>query len=228
MNEEIVGYHGTKKEYEKAIVQSGFKESKANRGHWLVRGIYFYGNIYYAIEWGIVNFSSQWNNYNNFISDCSVIQCFIDVDNFNIMDLNDPIGYIYYLKILEIVEQKFPDKIESIRNNGDVQIIQLLEEIEIKTGEKYISMFDIVVADYPKDIYKKKEGKRPGDFLPCIQKQICVKNSDAIKEIKAMKLDNSFIKSYFDTIIKNREENENEKQRRNIGKAARKNKKYTR
>lgn len=230
MNEEtlIKCYHGTSKENEIKILKEGFKESKPNQGHWLGKGVYFYENIYYAIEWGIIYFLNNSATYDEYTEKCTVIETKINLDDFEILDLNDPIGYKYYLEIEKNIKERFPEKIKNIENDGDIELIRLMEKIEEETHNSYISMFDILIASYPKDIYKKGNKKIKGNFLPCIQKQICVKNKKAINEITSVNLNKSEIERYFYIIMDNRRENENEKQCRIIKNAIRKDKKYSR
>ena len=45
----------------------------------------------------------------------------------------------------------------------------------------------------------------PGDFISCVQKQICVKNPQAIKTVKELK-HNEMTKRMFNLIKKNRGE----------------------
>lgn len=229
MNEEsiIKCYHGTSKENEIGILQNGFEESKPKQSHWLGKGIYFYENIYYAIEWGIIWFLNNNMNYDEYIDKCAIIEAKINLEGFEILDLNDPIGYEYYMEIEKNIKERFPEKVKNIENNGDIELIKLLEEIEEETKENYISVFDILIAIYPKDIYKKGIQKIKGNFLPCVQKQICIKNPDAIMKIESLSLDQDIIKSYFCIIIKNRGKNENEEQCRIIKKTIGKNKKYS-
>lgn len=230
MNEEcvIVGYHGTSKDSCKNILTNGFKSSRAMEGHWLGTGVYFYENIYYAIEWGIIRFLSGNNNYEFYKEQCSVIKGVLNYEKYEVLDLNDPLGYEIYQEILKNIKERFPNIIDKINNGNDIEIIRLIEEIEKKTGEEYISIFDIITADYPKDIYNKQLKKTWGNFLPCVQKQICVKNKDVIERYEEVNLDDVKGKIYFDLIIKNREEYKNEKQSRIIKKATRENKKYSR
>ena len=229
MNEKtLIGYHGTTKECCANILLHKFDASKALEGHWLGTGIYFYENLYYAIEWGIIKFTNGNNDYEYYKEQCAVIKCILNYEEYNLLDLNDPLGYELYQAILDNIQERFPDKMAKIKNGNDIEIIRLLEELEYKTGEKYISMFDIIIADYPKDIYGKKIKKQYGNFLPCIQKQICVKNEKVIESYREIDVDAENGKLYFDTIIKNREVYENEKQSRIIAKTIRKNKKYSR
>lgn len=229
MNEitKMIGYHGTDKSNEDSILKNGFEESKPQKGHWLGRGVYFYENIYYAIEWGIVCFNIAKDKFKDYIKKSSVIKAVIDYDKLEVLDLNDPIGYIYYNEIMQYIKENFPKRIAEIEQDGDIQIIRLLEEIEEETGELYISMFDVVVANYLKDIYKKGTEKIKGNFLPCIQKQICVKNNKAIKQIEKVDLTDSCIEEYYNIIKTNRRRMDNEKQYKIIKTTARKNKKYS-
>lgn len=60
MNEEILlGYHATDIKNIESIINDGFVESKASKGHWLGRGIYFFENLYYAVEWEIIGVIKQ-------------------------------------------------------------------------------------------------------------------------------------------------------------------------
>lgn len=229
MDEEtkIKCYHGTSKENQESILMEGFRESKPKKGHWLGQGVYFYQNIYYAIEWNIINYTKKGDSYEDFTIKSTIIKATLNFEKFELLDLNDPIGYSYYLEIIENIKEKFPEKIKKIERNGDIEIIRLLEELEEKTGKQYISMFDVLMADYPKDIYNKRNKNIKGNFLPCIQKQICVKNKDVIEKIETINLKDKEIKDYFDTIKKNREVYKNEKQHRIIKKVSKKNKRNT-
>lgn len=205
MNEKVMlkCYHGTKKENQQKILKEGFKLSEACKGHWLGKGIYFYTNLYYALEWVIIGN----NKYKDFIANGAILEANINCSDYELLDLNDPIGYKFYLEIIEIIKEKFPEKVNKIKNNdGDIEIIRLIEKIEKQINEDYISKFDILKADYPKDIYKKGNKKRTGDFLPCIQEQICVKNKNAIENINGIDLTSEHIKEYFYIIKQNREE----------------------
>lgn len=203
---EVKCYHATKKDNQELILNKGFKESEACKGYWLGKGVYFYKNIYYAVEWVIIKFIKD-NEYEVFLQNGTILKATINCKDYDLLDLNDPIGYKTYSEIIHYIKNKFPEKILKIERSGDIEIIRLIEEIEKLTGEKYISLFDILIANYPKDIYKKGNSKKNGDFLPCIQKQICVKNKDAIENIETMDLNDNVIKNYFDIIKKNREEN---------------------
>ena len=216
------------KNLSKKYQKIGFEESKARRDHWLGRGIYFYQNVYYAIEWGIIRFIDENDEFDEYIEKCAIIEAILDLEDFEFLDLNDPIDYIYYLKIIDNIKKRFPEKIKKIENGNDIEIIRLMEELEEETGEEYISAFDMIMADYPKEIYKKGNRNKTGNFLPCIQKQICVKNKDVIKKIKELNLNDDSIKTYFCIIKKNRRENKNEKQDRTIGKIGKKNNRNTR
>ena len=229
MDEEtLIGYHGTSKCNCRDIIKNGFKASRAQEGHWLGTGVYFYENIYYAIEWGIIRFLFGNNNYNLYREKCSVIKGILNCKKYEVLDLNDPLGYEIYQEILKNIQERFPNTIEKINNGKDVEIIRLLEEVERKTGENYISMFDVITADYPKNIYNKKPENIWGNFLPCIQKQICVKNDNVIEKYEEVDIDKENGQTYFQVITKNREEYKNEKQSRIVKKTARENKKYSR
>ena len=83
------------------------------------------------------------------------------------------------------------------------------------------------ILDKIKDIYNKGNKNIKGNFLPCIQKQICVKNNNVIEKIEAVNLKNKEIKDYFDIIKMNREVYKNEKQYRIIKRVSTENKRNT-
>lgn len=226
--ERIIGYHSTKKTSAKDILKDGFTASEAREGHWLGKGIYLYENIYYAVEWGIIFFIVSKDNFREYSQKCSILKVVLNYKNREWLDLNDPIGFRYYLEIVKNLEERFPEKIEKIKRDSDIEVIRLIEEIEEVTGERYISEFDFITADYPKDIYKKGNQKIEGNFLPCIQKQICIKNEEIIQDVKEVNLRSSKIKKYFNIISENRKEIKNEKQPKVIRKTSRKNQKYSR
>ena len=59
--EKVIGYHTTAIENVEDILKKGFHMSPSDRGHWLGRGIYFFSDLYFATEWGIIGVIKKMN-----------------------------------------------------------------------------------------------------------------------------------------------------------------------
>lgn len=207
MNEKTLeGYHATSKENIQAIIENGFIESKANRGHWLGKGIYLFENLYYAIEWEIIGvIKHDITNYDEIKQKCGILIVDLDIDNYNIIDFSEPQGYAIFERLLQLIKANYSkEKYEDILDKGYAYIIKVLENLEKQNNVKYISRYDIICAVYPKYITKQKT-HLPGDFIHCVQKQICIKNKEAIKNIYELE-HSDMTKGIFDLITNNRGE----------------------
>lgn len=199
----LTGYHATARKHVKSILYNGFYMSKPNKGHWLGKGVYFFENIYFAVEWGIIGvIKKETNDYSILSEKCAILSVKINTEKYEVIDLSEPQGYEIFKMLLEIIKERYgEERYNDIIKKGDAYIIKVLEELERIQNEKYISKFDIVCADYPKNIIKKENIK--GNFTVCTQKQICVKNTKAIEKIKEHN-DSEEIKKLFMLNIKNR------------------------
>ena len=207
MNEKTLeGYHATSKENIQLIMKNGFIESKASIGHWLGKGIYLFENLYYAIEWEIIGvIKHDITDYNEIEQKCGILIVDLDIDNYNIIDFSEPQGYAIFECLLQLIKANYSkEKYEEILNKGYAYIIKILENLEKQNNVKYISRYDIICAVYPKYITKQKT-HLPGDFIHCIQKQICIKNKEAIKNIYELE-HSDMTKGIFDLITNNRGE----------------------
>lgn len=207
MNEEIlVGYHATSINNIEPIINNGFIESKGSRGHWLGRGIYFFENLYYAVEWEIIGvIKHDIENYEEITNNCGILMTEINTVDYNVLDVSDPQGYAIFEYLLKVIKENYSEeKYKYILSKGYAYIIKILEQLEKKKKKKYISKFDVICAVYPKNINKKKKNQ-PGDFISCVQKQICVKNPETIKKIKELE-HSEITKGIFNLIKKNRGE----------------------
>lgn len=206
MNEKILeGYHATAIKNIESIMNNGFIESKASKGHWLGRGIYFFENLYYAVEWEIIGVikHNNVNNYNEVKNNCGILMVDLDVENYKVIDFSEPQGYVIFERLLQIIKKYYSkEKYEDILNKGYAYMIKVLEELERQNNVKYISRYDIICAVYPKYITKQKKNL-PGNFISCVQKQICVKNEKTIKKISELK-HSDITKGIFNLIINNR------------------------
>ena len=127
------------------------------------------------------------------------------MENYKVLDLSEPQGYAIFEYLLKRIKENYPEeKYEYILSKGYAYVIKILEQLEIKKNEKYISKFDVICAAYPKNITKKKKNL-PGDFISCVQKQMCVKNPDAIKKVEELQ-HSDITKGVFNLVKKNRGE----------------------
>lgn len=200
----LIGYHATKYKNINLILSNGFLESEPTQGHWLGKGTYFFENLYYAVEWEIIGvIKHNIDDYNQLIKKCGIIKAKIDTEHYKVIDISTPQGYVFFEYLLKVIKENYPEeKYKYILNKGAAYIIKIMEQLEIKKNEKYLSDFDVVCADYPKKITQRKQNL-PGDFIACVQKQICVKNKNAIKKIEHME-HNETTEIMFDLIKKNR------------------------
>ncbi len=204
--ETIKGYHGTKKDNIANILENGFipSVSTSKKEHWLGKGIYFYEDLYYAVEWNYCNIKDIDITYDKLCSNSGIIMVKIDVENFKVLDLNSGLGYMAFKNILKRVKKLYPEyKQKDIEENGDIKLIRVIEKIEDMIGIKLISDFDVVYALYPKNIFNKHI-KNKGDFFVGVQKQICVKNQDAIIQKVEYDCKNPEVKKIYKLIIANR------------------------
>lgn len=207
MNEEILlGYHATDIKNIESIINDGFVESKASKGHWLGRGIYFFENLYYAVEWEIIGVIKQdIADYKKKKKKCGIVVAELDKRNYKVLDVSEPQGYAIFEYLLKIIKENYSEeKYNYILSKGYAYIIKILEYLEIKKKKQYLSRFDIICAVYPKNISKIKTNL-PGDFISCVQKQICVKNPRAIKKVEELQY-SQVTKGIFNLIKKNRGE----------------------
>lgn len=204
--ETIKAYHGTKKSNIPKILENGFKPSvsTSKKEHWLGKGIYFYEDLYYAVEWNYCNFQGINITYDKLCSNTGIIIVKIDMGNFQILDLNSGLGYTAYKTILNKINTLYSKYIDKkVDEDGDIKAIRIIEKIEEKMGIKLISDFDIVCALYYKDIFKKSR-RNKGDFLVGAQKQICVKNQDVIIEKEEYNCKGQDVEQIYKLILTNR------------------------
>lgn len=205
--EKITAYHCTNKDSAQNIIDvQTFIPSPKEKGHWLGGGVYFYTDIYFAIQWGIIGVLKVGNveRFDEIKNGCDILSADIDFLNYNVLDLTVPEGYELFLGLLESIKAlKGEDEYQKIKNRGDRYILKMLEVMERKYGMETLSSFDIVYAEYNDTNVYKKEINDKSDFLVCIEKQICVKNIGAIKNINKLELSDDE-ENVFNIVKKNR------------------------
>lgn len=185
----LKGFHATHIDNVNSIMKNGFYMSKPKFGHWLGKGVYFFADLYYAVEWEIIGVLKQYN-----IKDISetkkacIMVADINYSDYEIVDFNTPDGYEIYKCLLEILKRDMSEEeYKKVLDKGDAYIFKILEELEEQKKEKYLSAFDIVCANYK--IPSEKNTNRKSDFCVGIQRQICVKNLRAISSVSKLNND---------------------------------------
>lgn len=204
MTDEICrGYHATARKNISSILNNKFIISKPGKHHWLGKGVYFFENIYYAIEWQLLGVIKKRNvEYDELMEESGIIVSEINTSNYSMLDLSNPYGLSIFEELLIKIKDYYGEaKYEEYKQKGDKFLIDLLEELEEQKNIKLLSNFDIISAEYPK--WMAREKNVPGNFIKCIQKQICVKNINAIVKSDEY-TDNEIIKSNYELILKNR------------------------
>lgn len=201
----LIGYHTTHKRNIKSILNNGFYMSPPNKGHWLGKGVYFFKDLYYAIEWKIIGvLKKQYIEDEADLKKSAILLADINVQDYEMIDLSTPKGCDIFYTLLEIIKENYSeDEYNEIIRKGDKYIIQVLEKLENIKREKYLSEFDIVCADYNKKILKKNMQKE-WNFISGTEKQICVKNLKAIIRTEELLEDGEEYKEECDLVIKNR------------------------
>ena len=208
MNEEILtGYHATHKKNIKSILDNGFYMSPPKKGHWLGKGVYFFKDLYYAIEWKIIGvLKKQYIEDEKELNDTAIILAHINFQDYETIDLSTPEGCDIFNTFLDVIKENYSEEeYNKIIRKGDKYIIKSLEKLENIKKEKYLSEFDIVCADYDRKILKKDRNIE-GNFVSGTEKQICVKNLKAIIELKKLQEDKEEYKKEYNLVMKNRRE----------------------
>lgn len=197
------GYHATARKNISSILNNKFRISKPGKHHWLGKGVYFFNDLYYAVEWQLLGVLKRENvEYDELMEESGIIVSKIDTTNYNMLDLSKPYGLSIFEELLNKIKEYYGNsKYEECKQKGDKFLIDLLEEIEKEKDIKILSIFDVISAEYPKLIVKEKNIS--GNFIKCIQKQICVKNINAI--IKSEEYtDDETTKGNYELILRNR------------------------
>lgn len=120
--------------------------------HWLGKGVYFFEDFYYAVEWQLIGvLKKQYAEYDEIKNECGIIESNIDFDNYETIDFSTPYGFSIFEELLDKIRKDVTEQqYNKVKERGDKYLIAILEKIEEKTGEKIISKFDIVCADYLK------------------------------------------------------------------------------
>lgn len=198
----LTGYHGTTKEKSESILKQGFKISKSQeqKYEWLRDGIYFWDDIFYAVQWNIINMEKNYNDKNEKnLMNYAIIKSKIIVNKSKLFDISSPEGSIIYSKLKKKLEKKLIESgseklVEKLKKQSDKFWINILED------NGFFKEFDVIMADFKN---KKRNEKYKDDILLNVQKQICVKNQKCIITSKLYR-DKKRILDLFSIIISRR------------------------
>ena len=197
-------YHTTAKKNEESILKNGFRKSKGKK-QWLGEGVYFYKDMYYAVQWGFIGVEKKKiQNIEMFKEKCVILGFDLNCEKYNVLDLNTPDGYKIFSTLKNCVRNFFSEKeCEEIFSKGDAYLIYILEQLEKNFEIKMISKFDIIFAEYDNNIYKKSR-KQISDFNGCKERQVCIKNIDVINDVSVIDLEDDEIDNLFEVVKENR------------------------
>ncbi len=198
----LTGYHGTTKEKSESILKQGFKISKSQeqKYEWLGDGIYFLDDIFYAVQWNIINMEKNYNDKNEKnLMNYAIIKSKIIVNKSKLFDISSPEGSIIYSKLKKKLEKKLIESgseklVEKLKKQSDKFWINILED------NGFFKEFDVIMAEFKN---KKRNEKYKDDILLNVQKQICVKNQKCIITSKLYR-DKKRILDLFSIIISRR------------------------
>ena len=203
MNEKtLTGYHGTTKENSKSILENGFEmsESQIDNYEWLGDGVYFWDDIFYAVQWNIIKMERYDNNKNeNVLKNYKIIKSKIIVNKSKLFEISSPEGSIIYAELKENLKKKFIESgyenlVKKLQKQSDKFWTNMLED------NGFFDEFDVITAVYKNE---KNNENYKDDIILNTQKQICVKNKECIVSSKLYR-DQKRILDLFSIIVKNR------------------------
>lgn len=132
----LTGYHGTTKEKSESILKQGFEISKSQeqKYEWLGDGIYFWDDIFYAVQWNIINMEKNYNDKNEKnLMNYAIIKSKIIVNKSKLFDISSPEGSIIYSKLKKKLEKKLIESgseklVEKLKKQSDKFWINILED----------------------------------------------------------------------------------------------------
>lgn len=192
MDEEIVGYHGTKRTLVELICSNNFNinEDKENK-LFLGSGIYFFYSCDDAIDWNVKKFRKEYShlpNWENLIDNYAVIESVIKANKDDMLDLDEK-DKLFKLEILiEKINKKLITNQEYIRaKNKTAAIINMMYQRKL-IDKKIVS----------KTFMEKIDTRNLSGLKNYPRKMFCVKDNSIIVENKE-KID--IDKEIFDSII---------------------------
>lgn len=192
MNEEMVGYHGTKKESVQFICANNFNINEdVNNKLFLGFGIYFFYSCDDAIDWNVKNFIKEFSTlpqYDMLLDKFSIIESKIKVDETEILDLDEKENLYKFEMLVDKIKVKLAMSQEYARSpNKTAAILNMLYKRKL-TAKKVISKTFIEEIG-TKHLHSLKNYPR---------KMFCVKDKSIILENKE-KIDLN--KNSFESII---------------------------
>lgn len=180
MNEKtLTGYHATYSTNTDSILKNGFNYSISTDStlQWLGKGIYFWEDDFYAVQWNVIDMERVRDKEEK---DYSILKAIIRVNKTNLFDISSPEGSIVYTKFKEELINKWikegkQDIANRLKNRSSKFWINILEEYG------FFEDFDVVIATYKNE---KTHEKYKDDIIMNAQRQICVKNNKCIQSVE--------------------------------------------
>lgn len=160
----------------------------------------FWDDIFYAVQWNIINMEKNYNDKNEKnLMNYAIIKSKIIVNKSKLFDISSPEGSIIYSKLKKKLEKKLIESgseklVEKLKKQSDKFWINILED------NGFFKEFDVIMAEFKN---KKRNEKYKDDILLNVQKQICVKNQKCIITSKLYR-DKKRILDLFSIIISRR------------------------
>lgn len=175
-------YHGTSAEAVGDIIKEKNMKSSLGEKHWLGDGVYFFEEDFYAFKWILDSYSNQEKikfNENNFINNFSILEGEIKTKKIRVFDLTK----MEFKTIFDMIYTKIKDKKEGYEKLKKHKVSEGVVLNYIFNILEYDKEFDLVIAMFTLNKKNYTGTHMKLGYMP--QKQICVKNKEAIKEIRS-------------------------------------------
>lgn len=203
MNKIYIGFHGTLRDKKDSIKEKGFEKSISTiiKKHWLGDGVYFFEDEYYAAEWNILDIErNKKKGIYLRTFDYIILKGYIKCNTNKLMDMSSPEGITLYKYFKEKLKEKY------IREGKREQIDKLDKRsakfwMTTLSDNGFFDEFDVIIASYVRS--KQKIERSEDDFIENHQRQICVRETKCINNVKEY-TDIDRIKELYKIIVKNR------------------------
>ncbi|SLK17489.1 MULTISPECIES: hypothetical protein [unclassified Paenibacillus] len=175
-------YHGTFRERGQRIIFANKMEISKGDNHWLGNGSYFFVEALYAYKWILDMYLGRFLKHDGEFSDENLIKNYMILkanfhDQCRVFDLTSAEHKITFDQVYLQLNQKkeYSDKFREMEIADGVVINYMFDVMN------YTNEFDIVRAIFIPNSNNYKNTQTRIGFMP--QEQICVKNSEMVKEI---------------------------------------------
>ena len=177
----IVGYHGTLKKNAKQIVDTQKFYKSTKRTEWLGKGVYFYQYIYHAWQWADDQVRKEEHKSGD---SAAVLKADICIQNDHIFDLDDPAQKkeldLFFKEVLEYSQEARAIKREGKDFDHKRKCLACNLYCQANTTIQMITY-----------TFRGRQSKANPhqEVYPQTEKQLCVKDTSIIKNIKEVDRD---------------------------------------